>query len=227
MVEILKARYGCTEGQRLRVASDAKQQWRLDPGNLIPKNQRNKTWKWLTEEEAALTNRSGAVATLVARAAAATALGKERGLSEPPRQAATLVARAAATTALGKERGLSEPPRQVPQFATVTGPASPAEGSMTASVEELSNRFLDQLMALPPGQKAEAWKEVISQFKRRLPVQLKTRWLMPSPAAAKSVASAHLLLVEASQHRWQRSPRQGIDLLCGAFQFQRLPGWMR
>jgi len=145
MVEILKPRYGCTVGQRLRVIDDAKLSWRLTHSIEIPKNQRDKTWCFLTEAEAAETSRKVRAATAVALAIAAPAREIMRGPSIKPCQ------------------GL--------QSAAITRPASPARDSWrTPDYEEHSRLLIDQLIALPDGQKPQALDKVTGQLKR-LPVE--------------------------------------------------------
>merc|ERR1719362_1958834 len=119
MVEILKPRYGCTEGQRLRVIDDGKMSWRLTHSIAIPKNQRNKTWRFLTDAEATETSRQV--------------------------RAATAVVLATAPSAWENVRGPSIKPRQAPQSAAITRPASPARDSWrTPDYEEHSRLLIDQ-----------------------------------------------------------------------------------
>eukprot|EP00421_Protoceratium_reticulatum_P009645 CAMPEP_0168373920 /NCGR_PEP_ID=MMETSP0228-20121227/9035_1 /TAXON_ID=133427 /ORGANISM="Protoceratium reticulatum, Strain CCCM 535 (=CCMP 1889)" /LENGTH=774 /DNA_ID=CAMNT_0008386853 /DNA_START=51 /DNA_END=2375 /DNA_ORIENTATION=- len=51
VIEILKAKYGCGKGQRLRVIGETPALLQFEGGKTAPKNQEDKGWKWVMREE--------------------------------------------------------------------------------------------------------------------------------------------------------------------------------
>merc|ERR1719284_1339021 len=51
VVEILKPKYGCGKGQRLKVIGETGSLLQFEGGKTAPKNQEDKGWKWVLREE--------------------------------------------------------------------------------------------------------------------------------------------------------------------------------
>merc|ERR1719197_850139 len=51
VVEILKAKYGCGKGQRLKVIGETGALLQFEGGKTAPKNQEDKGWKWVVRED--------------------------------------------------------------------------------------------------------------------------------------------------------------------------------
>merc|ERR1712232_1049593 len=50
VVEVLKAKYGCGKGQRLRVIGETDTLLQFEDGKTAPKNHEDKGWKWVLKE---------------------------------------------------------------------------------------------------------------------------------------------------------------------------------
>mmetsp|Transcript_35221 Transcript_35221/g.76934 ORF Transcript_35221/g.76934 Transcript_35221/m.76934 type:complete len:512 (+) Transcript_35221:81-1616(+) len=98
VVEVLKAKYGCGKGQRLRVIGETGTLLQFEGGKTAPKNHEDKGWKWVMriEEEAKLA---------AERAAEEAQLAEERRQREKKAAEEAAKAAAAAAAALAARKG--------------------------------------------------------------------------------------------------------------------------
>eukprot|EP00928_Gymnodinium_smaydae_P094856 TRINITY_DN803_c0_g1_i1.p1 TRINITY_DN803_c0_g1~~TRINITY_DN803_c0_g1_i1.p1 ORF type:complete len:396 (-),score=114.55 TRINITY_DN803_c0_g1_i1:66-1253(-) len=67
VVEVIKAKYGCGGGQRLKVIGQTATIWQCEGGKTVPKAHNNSGWRWVMRGEAAEKKAAAAAATQAAK----------------------------------------------------------------------------------------------------------------------------------------------------------------
>lgn len=142
VVEILKAKYGCSKGQRIRVIGETHSLLQFEGGKTAPKNHEDSGWKWVIreEEEVKQSAAQAQMAALKQAAAAQLAQVEAAKAAELARAQAEAKAYAAAQQEAIRSKEHAKPKQKEPKAPRKTRRSSSSSSSSSSETEEKKHR---------------------------------------------------------------------------------------
>lgn len=142
VVEILKAKYGCSKGQRIRVIGETHSLLQFEGGKTAPKNHEDSGWKWVIreEEEVKQSAAQAQMAALKQAAAAQLAQVEAAKAAELARAQAEAKAYAAAQQEAIRSKEHAKPKQKEPKAPRKTRRSSSSCSSSSSETEEKKHR---------------------------------------------------------------------------------------
>lgn len=142
VVEILKAKYGCSKGQRIRVIGETHSLLQFEGGKTAPKNHEDSGWKWVIreEEEVKQSAAQAQMAALKQAAAAQLAQVEAAKAAELARAQAEAKAYAAAQREAIRSKEHAKPKQKEPKAPRKTRRSSSSCSSSSSETEEKKHR---------------------------------------------------------------------------------------
>lgn len=142
VVEILKAKYGCSKGQRIRVIGETHALLQFEGGKTAPKNHEDSGWKWVIreEEEVKQSAAQAQMAALKQAAAAQLAQVEAAKAAELARAQAEAKAYAAAQEEAMRSQEHAKPKQKEPKALQKARRSSSSCSSSSSETEEKKHR---------------------------------------------------------------------------------------
>lgn len=142
VVEILKAKYGCSKGQRIRVIGETHSLLQFEGGKTAPKNHEDSGWKWVIREEEEVKQSAAQVQMAALKQAAAAQLAQVEAAkaAELARAQAEAKAYAAAQQEAIRSKEHAKPKQKEPKAPRKTRRSSSSSSSSSSETEEKKHR---------------------------------------------------------------------------------------